>query len=90
MSTHCQAMSDWFELSIRHSVIYDEIIMTYHIHGWSPLCSTTHKISDWLSAAYFLFHRIITQQITKTRNTIKTIYYQSFIVLLVFLVFQPV
>lgn len=40
MSTHCQAMSDWFELSIRHSVIYDEIIMTYHIHGWSPLCST--------------------------------------------------
>ena len=46
MSTHCQAMSDWFELSIRHSVIYDEIIMTYHIHGWSPLCSTTDKISD--------------------------------------------
>ena len=40
MSIHCQAMSDWFELSIRHSVIYDEIIMTYHIHGWSPLCST--------------------------------------------------
>ena len=40
MSTHCQAMSDWFELSIRHSVIYDEIIMTYPIHGWSPLCST--------------------------------------------------
>ena len=43
MSTHCQAMSDWFELSIRHSVIYDEIIMTYHIHGWSPLCSTELK-----------------------------------------------
>ena len=43
MSTHCQAMSDWFELSIRHSVIYDEIIMTYHINGWSPLCSTELK-----------------------------------------------
>ena len=41
MSIHCQTMSDWFELSIRHSVIYDEIIMTYHIHGWSPLCSTS-------------------------------------------------
>ena len=40
MSIHCQAMSDWFELSIRHSVIYDEFIMTYPIHGWSPLCST--------------------------------------------------
>ena len=45
MSIHCQAMSDWFELSIRHSVIYDEIIMTYHIHGWSPLCSTIDFIS---------------------------------------------
>jgi len=40
MSIHCQAMSDWFELSIRHSVIYDEITMTYPIHVWSPLCST--------------------------------------------------
>ncbi len=43
MSIHCQAMSDWFELSIRHLVIYDEIIMTYPIHEWSPLCSTKQK-----------------------------------------------
>lgn len=55
MSTHCQAMSDWFELSIRYSVIYDEIIMTYHIHGSSPLCSTMDFISGCFSVTYFLF-----------------------------------
>lgn len=54
MSTHCQAMSDWFELSIRHSVIYDEIIMTYPIHGWSPLCSTEQgQATDFQPLVFF-------------------------------------
>ncbi len=55
MSIHCQAMSDWFELSIRHSVIYDEIIMTYPIHGWSPLCSTSNsQVAILWLLAFFL------------------------------------
>ena len=56
MSIHCQAMSDWFELSIRHSVIYDEIIMTYHIHGWSPLCSTNERKKLTNNCLRFLFY----------------------------------
>ena len=56
MSIHCQAMSDWFELSIRHSVIYDEIIMTYPIHGWSPLCSTEQgQATENQSLVFFCF-----------------------------------
>ena len=55
MSIHCQAMSDWFELYIRHSVIYDEIIMTYHIHGWSPLCSTKQKQAAEIQSLIFYF-----------------------------------
>ena len=55
MSIHCRVMSDWLELSIRHSVIYDEIIMTYHIHGWSPLCSTKENKRLKFSRLFFYF-----------------------------------
>ena len=58
MSIHCQAMSDWFELSIRHSVIYDEIIMTYPIHGWSPLCSTGETRVAIIELLAFFFYII--------------------------------
>lgn len=57
MSIHCQTMSDWFELSIRHSVIYDEIIMTYHINGWSPLCSTKQGQATEIQPLVFYFMR---------------------------------
>ena len=57
MSIHCQATSDWIELSIRHSVIYDEIIMTYPIHGWSPLCSTELKQATEIKPLVFYFMR---------------------------------
>ena len=59
MSIHCQTMSDWFELSIRHSVIYDEIIMTYHINGWSPLCSTEQGQATDFQPLVFCFYSVI-------------------------------
>lgn len=55
MSIHCQAMSDWLELSIRHSVIYDEIIMIHPIHGWSPLCSTINNKRLNFSRLFFCY-----------------------------------
>lgn len=57
MSKHCQAMTDSFELIIRHSVIYNEIPMTYPIHGWSPLCSTELKQAAEIKPLVFYFMR---------------------------------
>jgi len=40
-------------LSVRLSAIYNEIIMTYPIHGWSPLCPTSCFINNRKSVTYF-------------------------------------